>query len=322
MRELCRVKAKDQDCTDGPHAPKSAAKPSGSSAIAAATTPRMIAEPTDKGPPEAAQKALADHIAAKYRPVARLRDMKSIDVANVLTRSTSTTKATNRPTVKKFEGRLLRLNSFWGGRMLSDISTATCKEYAVSRGASAGYRTADGQEVILHAGGARRDLEDLQAAIGHHAAENLHRKIVNVWLPPKGAPRTRWLTRSEAAALIWAWKRYRETQTCHRGPLKGKKIQTDKRPLRHLARFILIGLYTPGPVRLRRHLLFAASAGRLSTSTPACSSIAWRKASAPPTNDSRRRLCRHSCWRICAAGPGSGWRRTISLNGTASLSSR
>jgi integrase len=30
----------------------------------------------------------------------------------------------------------------------------------------------------------------------------------------------------------------------HRGPLKGQKVQTDKRPLRHLAKFILIGLYT------------------------------------------------------------------------------
>lgn len=82
------------------------------------------------------------------------------------------------------------------------------------------------------------------AAIGHHAAENLHREIVNVWLPPKGPARERWLTRSEAAALLWTCWRYRETQTRHRGPLKGQLIQTDKRPLRHLARFILIGLYT------------------------------------------------------------------------------
>lgn len=36
----------------------------------------------------------------------------------------------------------------------------------------------------------------------------------------------------------------RETQTIHVGPLKGKKIETDRRPLRHIARFALIGLYT------------------------------------------------------------------------------
>ena len=43
---------------------------------------------------------------------------------------------------------------------------------------------------------------------------------------------------------LWACWRYRETQTVHIGNLKGQKIETDKRPLRHVARFILIGLYT------------------------------------------------------------------------------
>jgi integrase len=33
-------------------------------------------------------------------------------------------------------------------------------------------------------------------------------------------------------------------QTTHRGKKKGQKIETEKRPLRHIARFILIGLYT------------------------------------------------------------------------------
>ena len=47
-----------------------------------------------------------------------------------------------------------------------------------------------------------------------------------------------------AAKLIWACWRYREQQTGHRGRLKGQLIATHKRPLRHLAGFILIGLYT------------------------------------------------------------------------------
>jgi integrase len=52
------------------------------------------------------------------------------------------------------------------------------------------------------------------------------------------------LTRSEAAKLLWTCSRYREVQTLHRGASKGEKIETEKRPLQHLARFILIGLYT------------------------------------------------------------------------------
>jgi integrase len=201
-----------------------------------------IASSSDKRPPDAAQQALADYITGKYRPERKTRDIEAIDIADVLTIYVDD-KGDEQANRKRFEGRILRLNSFWGGRMLSDVSTATCKEYAKARGAK-WTKTAGGQETIIHGGGARRDLEDLRAAIGHHAAENLHREIVNVWLPPKGAPRDRWLTRSEAAKLIWTCWRYRETQTCHRGPLKGQKIQTDKRPLRHLARFILIGLYT------------------------------------------------------------------------------
>jgi integrase len=63
-------------------------------------------------------------------------------------------------------------------------------------------------------------------------------------MPAKGPPRDRWLTRNEAAALIWACWRYREKQTVYRGRHRGNQIATEKRPLRHLARFILIGLYT------------------------------------------------------------------------------
>ena len=113
--------------------------------------------------------------------------------------------------------------------MLSDVTGETCREYVSIRGTD---------------GGARRDLEDLRAAINHHAAEGFHRGIVRVVLPAKGLPRDRWLTRDEAAKLIWTCWRHREMQVRHRGTDKGRKLATDKRPLRHLARFILIGLYT------------------------------------------------------------------------------
>jgi integrase len=64
-----------------------------------------------------------------------------------------------------------------------------------------------------------------------------------VLLPPKGEPRDRWLTRDEASALIWHCWRYREKQSVHAGTAKGKLIFTTKRPLRHIARFILMGIY-------------------------------------------------------------------------------
>jgi integrase len=129
----------------------------------------------------------------------------------------------------KFDERIARLASWWGGKMLAEVNGVNCRAYTKHRGNN---------------GGSRRDLEDLRAAINHHAKEGFHRGIVRVVLPEKGLPRERWLSRAEAAKLLWTCWRYRETQTQHIGKLKGQKIETDKRPLRHVARFILIGLYT------------------------------------------------------------------------------
>jgi integrase len=113
--------------------------------------------------------------------------------------------------------------------MLSEINGPSCRAYAEHRGNN---------------GGARRDLEDLRAAIYHHNKEGHHRGLVRVVLPPRGEARQRWLTRDEAARLLWVCWRYREVQTVHRGPRKGEKIVTGKHTMRHLARFLLIGLYT------------------------------------------------------------------------------
>jgi integrase len=113
--------------------------------------------------------------------------------------------------------------------MLSEVNAHTCLAYARHRG---------------NRGGARRDLESLRAAINHHAKEGFHRRTVRVSLPPKGEQRDRWLTRDEAAALVWHCWRYREKQTIHAGKSQGRPVFTERRPLRHVARFILIGLYT------------------------------------------------------------------------------
>ena len=180
------------------------------------------------GENRAAQECLAKYINDKYQPERRLRDIESIDVADVLSLyiDDCRDRQANKP---KFDERMMRLAEWWGGKLLCDVNGATCRAYTQFRGTD---------------GGSRRDLEDLRAAINHHAKEGLHRGSVRVALPPKGNPRDRWLTRAEAAQLLWLCWRYRETQTVHVGKNKGHKVETDKRPLRHVARFILIGLYT------------------------------------------------------------------------------
>jgi len=187
-----------------------------------------VASASQAKPPREAEEALSAYIASKYRPVRKHRDIEDIDCADVLS-IYHTDKGEIGNETDDLDERIGRLNEFWGGKMLSDVNSGSCGDYARHRGS---------------AGGARRDLETFRAAINHHAKEGAHRGIVRVSLPQKGERRERWLDRSEAAQLIWACWRYREKQTIHVGANKGNPILTDRRPLRHVARFILIGIYT------------------------------------------------------------------------------
>jgi integrase len=186
-----------------------------------------IAGASETKPPAKAEQALADYIARKYRPERRHRDIDQIDCADVLSIYLGDVGEPG----DQFEiaARIGRLNEFWGGKMLSAVNAQTCLAYAKHRGNN---------------GGARRDLETLRAAINHHAKEGFNHGNVRVSLPRKGEPRDRWLTRTEAAALIWHCWRYRERQTVHAEFSTGRLVHTERRPLRHVARFLLIGLYT------------------------------------------------------------------------------
>jgi integrase len=116
---------------------------------------------------------------------------------------------------------------FFGDKMLSDINGGLCREFAARMATDSA---------------ARRALEDFRAAIKHHRREGKCSEVIEVVLPPRRPHRQRWLTREEAARLIWKAWRYREIQ---------KGVETDKRPRRHVARFILVALYTgtrAGPV--------------------------------------------------------------------------
>lgn len=99
---------------------------------------------------------------------------------------------------------------FWGDRPVSEVVGNVCRRYCKDRGVSNGTL--------------RRELNVLQAAINHCEAEGYLTIGRRVWLPEKPPSRDRWLSRDEAAKLIWTAYRSR----------RGK----------HLARFILIGIYT------------------------------------------------------------------------------
>ena len=97
-----------------------------------------------------------------------------------------------------------------GDLPVASINGSVCRRYAETRNKAAGT--------------VRKELGVLQASINFAYSEGYLTATRKVRLPEKPAPRDRWLTRDEAARLLRA---------AHRSS-RGK----------HLARFILVGLYT------------------------------------------------------------------------------
>jgi len=90
------------------------------------------------------------------------------------------------------------LSRWWGDRACDAIRPETCRAYARDRGVAAAT--------------AARDLTVLRAALGH-AWKNgklLDRPFVE--LPPRSPGRERWLTKSEAARLLWESRRAPEAR--------------------------------------------------------------------------------------------------------------
>ena len=103
---------------------------------------------------------------------------------------------------------------------MSDVKGETCRRYAHSR-----IRVfKDGTNRAIADGTIRRELNVLQAAMNYCFKEGYLSHPVKVSLPGKPPAGDRFLTRSEAARLIWS---------AYRSP-RGK----------HLARFILVAIYT------------------------------------------------------------------------------
>lgn len=181
-----------------------------------------------------AENCLAEYVTAKYKPERRERDINKVLVADVIAiYLTDVAPGQARP--EKAAERGLRLLEFFGGMTLDEITGERCRAYVE-------WRRGKGRSNKGTTGGSKRDLEDLRAAIQHHHKEGLHRHIVRVALPERGRARQRWMSRDELARLLWACWTYREIQN-------GKS--TGKRPLRHLCRFLLLGIYTgsrPGAI--------------------------------------------------------------------------
>lgn len=159
-------------------------------------------------PPQLAIDALTEYLNARKTPRHRDRDPSTILIADVVA-IYSEDKARSHARPKDTADRLKRILLHFAGRTLGYLNKGTCAAYVAARGKQPA---------------ARRELEDLRAAVRHHWELGLCAALTPVVLPDKGQARERWLTRKEAALLLW---------TAYRRP-----------KARHIARFILVGLYT------------------------------------------------------------------------------
>ncbi|MCW2286676.1 integrase [Rhodoblastus acidophilus] len=193
---------------------------------------------------EEAEKALAVHLVGKHSPARTEQPLSAILITDVL-KIYLEDRVPGQARPENAAERLIRLGEFFSGKTLNDITGKLCREYVAAREGKGRSNKGKG-------GSARRDLEDLRAAINHHHKEGYHREVVRVVLPAAGKARQRWLTRDEFAKLLWTCWRTREWQKVHHdGKEDGERKATDKRPLRHLCRLLLMGVYTgsrPGAI--------------------------------------------------------------------------
>lgn len=173
-----------------------------------------------KGELAEAQRQLANYVASLYRPAReRDRDPSQVFIADVIATYAGDIVASHAAP-KDTATRLEKVLEFFGNKTLADINGNLCRRFVE-------------QSPTVPA--ARRRLEDLRAAINHYHREGYVTAVPAIVMPPKPEARERWLTREEAARLLRAAWRMRQTW-------KGRP--SDRRTGQHVARFILVALYT------------------------------------------------------------------------------
>lgn len=207
-----------------------------------------------------AEAALAAYIAKKWNPGQAGRspsDPTQVLLADVLALYGSERADELGSEPAAIASRLERLLAWWGDKSIAHVRRSTCKAYAAHRQTQADARYKDPIKAPrVSAETARRELEDLSAAIGFWSGEHKLTSRPEVWLPEKPESPRDALTRDQAAALLKAARGGRWTK-------KGGWARAPE-PARtnrlHLRRFALIGLYTGNRHKVTLRLLWEESA--------------------------------------------------------------
>jgi integrase len=178
-----------------------------------------------------AEEALADHIGHKRRPVFGDGHPSRVLIADALAEyGEKHAPTTCRPDL--IGGAISKLLDFFRGSAVAAITSASCSQYVHWRVSQTDARASQSGRPIKPST-ARRELVVLGAALRWCWKEGQIDRPIPISLPSQAGPRERHLTRSEAAALLagaLGWDQ--------------RGVRHPARINRHLARFILVALYT------------------------------------------------------------------------------
>lgn len=183
-----------------------------------------------------AEVALQNYLAEKHRPDWRRGEPHEVTIADVLA-FYGQHRAPDLAHPELVGFHIAHLLEFFGSKMCSFVDGTACRAYRDAR-----VKGRIGRRAVT-VGTARRELETMQAALNFAHKEKKLLFHVPVTLPEKAAPRERWLTRSEAARLVAGALGIVATayDVESREPVKWGRMF---KPVYHVARFMLIGLYS------------------------------------------------------------------------------
>lgn len=191
---------------------------------------------------DGATEALREYLAEHFRPETGERNLNKIYVSEVLMLYLTDLPA-DSPSRETFKYHVKALSAFWGDKSLADVKGSTCRAYLLQRTTLNILRGSSSTEThstpkLVKSSTARQELKTLQAAINHWHRESPLAAVPKVSLPKPGSRRERVLERNEVAALLKACRRL------SRQGRKAAKGATQYTDYSHVARFILIGIYT------------------------------------------------------------------------------
>jgi integrase len=157
-----------------------------------------------------AEMFLASFLHARRQPDAAPRDPREVLITDLLA-DYAEERGPRIVAGRRIADACTPLINYWEKMFASHVTRQTCEGYRVWRGRSDGT--------------VRRELGVLRAAINHAHKEGRLARPVPVYLPERPESKDRWLTKSEAAALL-------------RGALRSRRARL------YLPLFIVIGLHT------------------------------------------------------------------------------